>query len=118
MHVLKRRVPLAALASTLVIAIASSRASAQSEDLAAARPGRAPGQPIDSAYTKKIHEYTTQPFFLSPLIDYMPASATVPTPIATLGDIAGAPTKLPYSKEVYEYMRLLAKSSPRVRVYT
>ncbi len=42
----------------------------------------------------------------------------MPTPKAVLGDIAGAPTKLPYSKEVYEYMRLLAKSSPRVRVFS
>jgi hypothetical protein len=48
----------------------------------------------------------------------MPASATVPTPKAVLGDIAGAPNKLPYSKEVYEYMRLLAKSTPRVKVYS
>src|ERR1043165_1781478 len=48
----------------------------------------------------------------------MPASKTVPTPKAVLGDIAGAPGKLPYSKEVYEYMRLLAKSSPRVKVYS
>ena len=99
-------------------ALGSARARAQAADLSAAHPGRAPSQPIDSAYTKKIHEYTTEPFFLSPLIDYMPASATVPTPTAVLGDIAGAPTKLPYSKEVYDYMRLLAKSSPRVRVYT
>ena len=47
-----------------------------------------------------------------------PASKTVPTPKAVLGDIAGAPTKLPYSKEVYEYMRLLAKASPRVKVFS
>jgi hypothetical protein len=33
-----------------------------------------------------------------------------------LRDIAGSPTQLPYSKEVYDYMRLLAKSTPRVRV--
>jgi len=86
--------------------------------LSAAKPGRDPNQPIDSAYTAKIKEYTTEPFFLSPLVNYMPASKTVPTPKAVLGDIAGAPTKLPYSKEVYEYMRLLAKSSPRVKVYS
>src|SRR3954471_5643175 len=87
------------------------------QDAATARPGRDPRQPIDQDYTKKILEYTTEPFFLSPLVDYLPASKTVPTPKAVLGDIAGAPTKLPYSKEVYEYMRLLAKSAPsRVRV--
>ncbi|MBZ5498783.1 MAG: hypothetical protein LAP85_20490 [Acidobacteriia bacterium] len=87
-------------------------------DLATAKPGRDPNQPIDEEYTKKIKEYTTETFFLSPVIDYMPASTTVPTPKAILGDIAGAEGKLPYTKEVYDYMRLLAKSTPRVRVYT
>jgi len=69
-----------------------------SPDLATARPGRDPTQPIDEEYTRKIREYTTEPFFLSPLVDYLPASKTVPTPKAILGDIAGAPTKLPDSK--------------------
>src|SRR5438874_2062219 len=78
------------------------------------KPGRDPNQAVDSEYTKKIHEYTTESFFLSPLVDYLPASSTVPTPKAVLGDIAGARNNLPYSKEVYEYMRLLAKSTPRV----
>ena len=87
-------------------------------DLSAAKPGRDPNQPIDSAYTAKIKEYTTETFFLSPLVDYLPAGRNVPTPKAVLGDIAGAPTKLPYSKEVYEYMRLLEKASPRVKVYS
>ncbi len=87
-------------------------------DLATAKPGRDPNQPIDEEYTKKIKEYTTETFFLSPVIDYLPASKTVPTPAAVLGDIAGAQGKLPYSKEVHDYMRLLEKSSPRVRVYS
>ena len=87
-------------------------------DLATARPGRSLHQPIDEAYTAKIKEYTTETFFLSPLVDYLPASKTVPTPKAILGDIAGAPGKLPYSKEVYDYMRLLAKATPRAKVYT
>jgi hypothetical protein len=91
-------------------------AAAQTPD--ASRPGRSPSQPIDEGYSRKIREYTTEPFFLSPLVDYLPASKTVPTPSAVLGDIAGAPNKLPYSKEVYEYMRLLAKATPRVRVFS
>jgi len=86
-------------------------------DLATAKPGRDPNQPLDEEYTKKIKEYTTETFFLSPVVDYMPASKTVPTPKAILGDIAGAPGKLPYTKEVHDYMRLLEKSSPRVKVY-
>jgi hypothetical protein len=90
--------------------------SAPTPDLVNAKFERDPRQPIDEEYTKKIKEYTTESFFLSPFVDYLPASKTVPTPSAVLGNIAGAPGKLPYTKEVNEYMRLLAKSSPRVRV--
>src|SRR6266487_2209232 len=82
------------------------------------KPERDPNQPIDEEYTNKIKKYTTETFFLSPLVDYLPASKTVPTPKAVLGDIAGAEGKLPYTREIYEYMRLLAKSTPRVKVYS
>jgi hypothetical protein len=85
--------------------------------LATAKPGRLPSQPVDEEYTKKIKEYTTETYFLSPVVDYMPASKTVPTPKAILGDIAGAQGNLPRTKEVHDYMRLLAKSTPRVKVY-
>src|SRR4051812_5999327 len=86
--------------------------------ISATRPGRDPNQPIDEEYTRKTREYTPEPFFLSPLVDYLPASPTVPTPKAVLGDIAGARNNLPYSKEVYTYMRMLAKATPRVKVYS
>jgi hypothetical protein len=82
------------------------------------QPGRDPKQPIDEDYTHKIREYTTAPYFSSPLVDYLPASSTVPTPKAVLGDVAGAPGKLPYAAEVYQYMRLLEKATPRVKVYS
>ncbi|MGA2262701.1 MAG: M14 family zinc carboxypeptidase [Acidobacteriota bacterium] len=81
-------------------------------------PGRDPSQPIDEAYTKKILEYRTMPAFLSPLVNYLPASKTVPTPQAVIGDIAGAPGKLPYSADVHRYMRMLEKASPRVKVFS
>ncbi len=73
---------------------------------------------IDEEYTKKIKEYTTEKFFNSPLTDYLPASKNIPTPKAVLGDIAGAPGKLPYAEDVYKYMRMLEKASPRVKVYS
>ena len=82
------------------------------------KPGRDAAQPIDEEYTKKIREYTTEPFFNSPLTDYLPASKTVPTPKAVLGDVSGAPGILPYSQEVYRYMRMLQAASPRVKVFT
>src|SRR3989454_9973316 len=99
------------IASLLVIA-AGAVATAQ------IKPGRDPRQPLDEEYTKKIREYTTEPFFNSPLTDYLPASKTVPTPKVVLGDVAGAPGKLPYAEEVYQYMRMLEKASPRVKVYS
>ena len=82
------------------------------------KPGRDPNQPIDEEYTQKIREYTTEKFFSSPLVDYLPASKSVPTPKVVLGDVAGAPGKLPYSHEVYKYMRMLEKATPRVKVYS
>src|ERR1700693_455974 len=81
-------------------------------------PGRDLKQPVDEAYTAKIHQYTTQPYFSSPLVDYIPASKTVPTPEVVLGDVAGAPGILPYAEDVYKYMRLLEKASPRVKVFS
>ena len=76
------------------------------------------GQPIDQAYTAKIAKYTTQADFNTPLTDYLPASQAVPTPEAVLGDVAGAPNMLPYAEDVYRYFRMLAKASPRVRVFS
>lgn len=79
---------------------------------------RDPHQAVDQAYTKKILDDTTDPSFVSPLVNYLPASTTVPTPEKVLGDIAGAPNMLPYAEDVYKYFRLLAASTPRVQVVT
>src|SRR5246127_1226241 len=80
------------------------------------QPGRDPKQAADEAYTAKMKKYTTEPFFTSPLVNYLPASKNVPTPEAVLGDVAGAPGILPYAEDVYKYMRLLVKATPRVKV--
>src|SRR5256712_237838 len=80
--------------------------------------GRDAKQPVDEAYTAKMKKYTTEPFFTSPLVNYLPASKNVPTPEAVLGDVAGAPGILPYAEDVYRYMRLLEKASPRVKVFS
>ncbi len=81
-------------------------------------PARDPKQAVDEAYTAKMRKYTTAPYFTSPLVDYLPASKNVPTPEVVLGDVAGAPGILPYAEDVYKYMRLLEKASPRVKVYS
>src|SRR3569833_3802779 len=79
---------------------------------------RDPQQAIDQDYTAHIHKYTTDATFTSPLVDYLPASKTVPTPSKVLGDVTGAPDILPYAEDVYKYFRLLAAASSRVKVYT
>jgi len=79
---------------------------------------RDPGQPIDQSYTDHIKKYTTDPSFLSPLVDYLPASKIVPTPARVLGDVSGAPDFLPYAEDVYKYFRMLEAASPRVKVIT
>src|SRR5207253_2247289 len=104
-----------ALALMATCAILQSPLAAQQT---AAPFARDPKIPIDAEYTAKIKEYTTESFFNSPLTDYLPASKTIPTPKAVLGDIAGAPGKLPYAEEVYDYMRRLEKASPRVKVFS
>jgi hypothetical protein len=35
---------------------------------------RDPNQPIDQPYSDHIKKYTTDPSFISPLVDYLPAS--------------------------------------------
>src|SRR5580704_4490918 len=102
------------LALFLFLSVAGTAALADGETA----PTRDAKQPVDDAYTAKIKKYTTQPFFTSPLVDYLPASKNVPTPEAVLGDVAGAPGILPYAEDVYKYMRLLEKASPRVRVFS
>ena len=82
----------------------------------AATPVLAAAQGNDEAYTKKIREYTTDPMFLTELVDHLPASARVPTPEKFLGYVVGTPEKLTYAKDVHRYFRELAKASPRVRV--
>jgi zinc carboxypeptidase len=74
-------------------------------------------QTNDEAYGKKIKEYTTEPFFLTDLVDHLPASSTVPSPDKILGHIVGAPDFLTYAKDIYHYYDELAKASPRVKVF-
>ncbi len=68
-------------------------------------------------YGKKIKEYTTEKYFITELVDHLPASTCVPSPEKVLGHIVGAPDVLTYTKDINAYMRQLAEKSPRVRVY-
>jgi len=69
-------------------------------------------------YAKKIKEFTTEPFFITELVDHLPLSSCVPPPDAFLHHIVGAPDVLDYTKDINAYMRLLASKSPRVKVWS
>jgi len=106
------------LASFLApVLLCSAIAPLSAQDLNA-NYARDPNQPIDQAYTDKILKYTTDKSFVSPLVNYLPASKTVPTPEKVLGDISGAPNMLPYAEDVYKYFRMLEAASPRVKVFS
>jgi hypothetical protein len=72
----------------------------------------------DEEYTKKILEYTTEKFFLTELVDHLPASDTVPTPEDILGHVIGIPDILHYTAEIERYMIAVADASPRVEAFS
>ena len=111
---------------TCAVALTCAMLAALTANVAAARPGQKNGKAKaasaasrnDEGYTKKIQEYTTEKFFLTELVDHLPASDKVPTPEKVLGYVMGTPEKLTYTKDQYRYYRELEKASDRVRVFT
>src|SRR5688572_14806252 len=97
-----RHVSLVALTAILV---APSPAAAQSSAT----------QAIDAEYTAKIRELTpTDPRwkFTTELVDYLPASATVPSPLKVLGYVPGTVGKLSHVAEINKYFRAVAAAAP------
>ena len=74
-------------------------------------------QPVDSAYTAKIKEYLQDPRITTELVDHLPASATVPTPLKFLGRMPGTPSELTYANDIHRYYDALDKASDRVKVW-
>src|SRR5450755_1593630 len=75
-----------------------------------------PPQKMNDAYGAKIKEYTTDPSFLTEMVDHLPVSDTVPSPDKVLGYVIGTPNRLTYVKDIMNYMSVLAKAAPaRVR---
>ena len=78
-------------------------------------------QPIDSAYTARIRELTpTDPRwkFTTELVETLPASSTVPTPLGILGYVPGTIGRLSYVAEVNRYFNAVAAASPRTRLFS
>jgi len=100
------RSPALSLTAVLILALASASPSAQS-------PANAPApQKIDAEYTRLIKEYLQDPRITTELVDHLPASGTVPTPLAFFKRIVGTPGELTYAKDIYRYYEALAKAAP------
>ena len=81
----------------------------------AAKPAPRSAQKIDEEYTRLIKQNLQDPRITTELVDHLPASDTVPSPLKFLGRVVGTPGELTYAKDIHRYYEALAKASPRAR---
>src|SRR6476659_3604784 len=105
----------------------SSRAHAQKSDKRkTAHPASSaktdtkpnPATSNNAEYAAKVKEFTTESYFITELVDHLPASDKIPSPDKVLGYAVGTPGHLTYTKDLYRYYRELEKTTPRVKVFT
>ena len=85
--------------------------------LAAPHVGAQAAQAIDKEYTAKIKEHLQDLRISTELVDHLPASETVPTPLKFHGRIVGTPGELTYAKDIHRYYEALDAASDRVKVW-
>lgn len=95
-------------------AVAVTVALAPSLLLAQGTPSQ---QPNDSAYTRQIRALLQDSRITTELVDHLPASSTVPTPLAFLGRVVGTPGELTYAADIHRYYQALDAASDRIKVW-
>jgi hypothetical protein len=108
-----------AASALFAVAFATAPAFAQTKKGSKAAPAAAAAAPqkIDEEYTKLIKEYLQDPRVSTELVDHMPASDTVPSPLKFFGRIPGTPGELTYAADIERYYEALAKASPRAKFW-
>ena len=94
----------------------STRAIAQS-GAPSGRHATATAQKLDDEYGARIKKATPDPRIITELVDHMPASATVPSPLKFLGYVPGEPGHMTYHADIVRYYEALEKASPRVKLF-
>ncbi|HEU4939124.1 MAG TPA: M14 family zinc carboxypeptidase [Vicinamibacterales bacterium] len=84
---------------------------------AQSKPAAPPAHKLDADYTAKIKAATADPRILTELVDHMPASDKVPSPLKFFGYIPGEPGHLTYYKDIARYLDALDKASERVTMF-
>jgi murein tripeptide amidase MpaA len=74
-------------------------------------------QKNDEEYTRRIHECLQDPRVATELVDHLPASNIVPTPLKFLGTMPGQPGELYSNEDIDRYYEELAKVSPRSKFW-
>jgi hypothetical protein len=100
-----------AIVSLAILALSSVRALGQSGS--SFSPER-----IDVEYTRIIRQDLDDSRMTTELVDHLPSSDTVPTPLKFLGRVVGAPGELTYARDIARYYEALAAVSPRARLFT
>ena len=78
-------------------------------------------QANDVEYTAKIRELTPTDArwkFTTELVDHLPASRTVPTPLKVLGYVPGTVGRLSRTEDINRYFRAVEAASPRVKIFS
>src|SRR5215468_978884 len=70
-------------------------------------------QKVDQEYTALIKKNLSDPRISTELVDHLPASATVPTPLKHFGHIIGQVGMLDHAADMNKYLQAIAKAAPK-----
>jgi len=106
------------LLATIGVSRPSARTDAAVADAVPVEQRAAAAQRLDEEYTRRIREASTEKRVMTELVDHLPASDTVPTPLKFLGYVPGEPGTLTYHKDIVRYMQAVDQASDRVAMWT
>lgn len=110
------------VAAALVFAgLASHSSIVQAQGTAPKAPPRSTAtatQKIDAEYTALIKKNLSDSRISTDLVDHLPASATVPTPLKAFGHIIGQVGEIDHVAPMDQYLASIAKASPRAKYWT
>jgi hypothetical protein len=99
------------------LALATAIGAAAGQTGQKSDPSAAQAQKVDEEYTKRILDSTPDKRILTELVDHIPFSATVPSPLKFLGYVPGENSRVTYHKDIVAYYQALDKASDRVTMW-
>jgi hypothetical protein len=106
-----------AAGTSALIAAALAAGSVAAPIAAQSKTARPAAQKIDEEYTRIIRQNLQDPRITTELVDHLPASDTVPSPLKFFGRTVGTPGELTYAKDIYRYYEALARAAPNRAKY-